>query len=204
MGMQRFVVTRERTMVIDFTIEPAADCLKREIFPAIKPKKESQPLVKAPLPSPPKQEPKIEETKEETPIISDTSEDAIPIPSKTEERIVSNEEITESSGSDGGNNLEKDQIAEAYLSANLFYIKELIAKYLQYPQIARRMGQMGRVIVSFTVTPNGDIEEIKIKQSSGFGVLDKNAVETIKKISPLSKPPSVKVVVVIPIIYHLE
>jgi len=210
MGMERFVTAKEMPILIDFTIEQPTNYPKKEV-PEVKEKKEFHSLEKVALPSspkqepssPPKQEPEIDETKE-TPIISDVSEDAAPIPAKIQDMEVSpKEEVSESSGNDIENNSGEGQIAEGYVAANLSYIKGLIAKHLRYPQIARELGLTGTVIVSFIIIPNGYIEEIKIKQSSGFGVLDKNAVEAIKKISPLSQPPPIKVKVIIPISYNL-
>lgn len=74
---------------------------------------------------------------------------------------------------------------------------------MTYPKIAREMGWEGKVTVSFVVYENGHVDGIKIIESSGIGILDKNAVETIKKVSPFPKPP-VKAELIVPIAYRLE
>ena len=57
--------------------------------------------------------------------------------------------------------------------------------------------------VSFIVYESGHVENIKILESSGFGMLDKSAVETIKRVCPLPKPP-VRAELIVPIVYKLE
>ena len=69
--------------------------------------------------------------------------------------------------------------------------------------MARKMGWSGKVLVSFIVYETGNAENIKIMESSGFAALDKNAVETIRKVCPFPKPP-VKAELIIPVVYRLE
>ncbi|MDA8388593.1 MAG: energy transducer TonB [Nitrospiraceae bacterium] len=92
---------------------------------------------------------------------------------------------------------------EAYIRENFAYIRDIIMKNLSYPRIAREMGLSGRVVVSFIVRRNGDVEDIRILEGSGCAILDKRAVETIKKVCPLPRPPA-KAQLKVPIIYRLE
>ena len=90
-----------------------------------------------------------------------------------------------------------------YISAQFILIRDRIMRSLVYPMIARKMGWSGRVKIAFTVREDGGVEDINVIESSGFTVLDKNAIETIKKSCPLPKPP-MKVALVMPVVYRLE
>lgn len=90
-----------------------------------------------------------------------------------------------------------------YIRRHFSYIRDSIQKNLNYPKIAREMGWEGKVTVSFVVCENGYVDSIKIIESSGFGILDKNAIETIKKIARFPRPP-VEAQVIIPIVYRLN
>lgn len=90
-----------------------------------------------------------------------------------------------------------------YLKKHFSYIRDLIQKSLLYPKIAKAKGWEGKVLVSLVVFEDGNIADIKVTESSGFALLDKNALETIKKASPFPKPP-VKAELTLPIVYRLE
>jgi protein TonB len=102
------------------------------------------------------------------------------------------------SGGDSG-----EAIKENYIAAQFVSIRDRILRSLVYPLVARRMGWAGRVKVAFTVLEDGNVEDISVIESSGFTVLDKNAIETIKKCCPLPKPP-MKVALIMPVVYRLE
>jgi periplasmic protein TonB len=91
---------------------------------------------------------------------------------------------------------------KVYLKQHFQYIKETIQKKIYYPGVARKMGWEGKVVVSFVVKENGDIQDIKVVESSGYQALDKNAMTTIKKAAPFPSPP-VTAEVVIPVTYQL-
>lgn len=90
-----------------------------------------------------------------------------------------------------------------YLKEHFVYIRDLIMKNISYPHMARKMGWMGKVTLSFVICESGDAEDIKIIESSGFAILDKNAVETVKKALPFPKPP-LRAEIVIPVVYRLN
>jgi periplasmic protein TonB len=90
-----------------------------------------------------------------------------------------------------------------YLREHFSYIRDKILRNIHYPSLARRMGWQGRVLLSFIVNLDGTIKEAKIVQGSGFDVLDKNAVDTVRDTAPFPKPPS-EAKLVIPITYRLE
>jgi periplasmic protein TonB len=90
----------------------------------------------------------------------------------------------------------------SYLSANFGYIRDRILKGLSYPAQARRMGWKGRVTISFTISDNGCVENIRVLESSGHEILDAHAVKVIKTCQPFPKPP-IRAEVVIPIVFRI-
>ncbi|BAF69834.1 energy transducer TonB [Nitratiruptor sp. SB155-2] len=80
-----------------------------------------------------------------------------------------------------------------FIKDNLSKIGMITQKYLYlrgYPYIAVKTRQEGVNLVEFYLHPNGDITGLKILSSSGYEVLDKNTLETIKtayKDYPLPK-----------------
>lgn len=91
---------------------------------------------------------------------------------------------------------------ERYIQANFSYIRDTVKLNTSYPDIARRMGWEGKVLVAFTVCVDGRVEDVRVIISSGFPALDKNAIKTIKRCVPFPKPP-VQVEVTLPIIFKL-
>ena len=94
-------------------------------------------------------------------------------------------------------------LTEQYLAEHYAYIRNLIMKHLKYPQIAKKMGWKGKVVVSFLIKESGRVENSKIIATSGYEVLDKNVLSVIKEVQPFPRPP-VKAELVIPITYKLE
>ncbi len=90
-----------------------------------------------------------------------------------------------------------------YLKENFSYVRDAIQKKVSYPRVARQMGWEGKVIVSFIVCADGYAKDIKIKEGSGIALLDRNAIETVKKASPFPRPP-VEAQLLIPIKYSLN
>ncbi|MDD5057557.1 MAG: energy transducer TonB [Sideroxydans sp.] len=49
-----------------------------------------------------------------------------------------------------------------------------------YPMIARRMGYHGKVVLNVEVLAEGKAGEVKLESSSGYDILDKAALQTVK------------------------
>lgn len=56
----------------------------------------------------------------------------------------------------------------------------------QYPLLARKRGWSGEVVIALNVDHNGLIDEIAIQKSSGYPVLDNNAVQTFRAIGTVT------------------
>jgi protein TonB len=66
------------------------------------------------------------------------------------------------------------------------------------------MGWEGKVLISFVLTKEGKISFLIIERSSGYKVLDENAIDTIKKVSKYFPLPPLDVKIKIPISYKLH
>ncbi len=60
----------------------------------------------------------------------------------------------------------------------------------RYPEYARRTGQEGTVDLVFAVRENGDIEDLKLLKSSGFIVLDVEALRNVRESAPFGPVPA--------------
>ena len=103
--------------------------------------------------------------------------------------------------------LEKRVEVESILS----WVKEInfqIKKIIKYPKIAKERNQSGRVLISLSLRPNGNLEDINIERSSGFKSLDQSAINSIKKLSEFASAPfeskNKLFTFILPINYELE
>lgn len=69
----------------------------------------------------------------------------------------------------------------------LNYLQTEFRLRFQYPLLAKRRGWQGRVIVAMHVLPTGKIAGLAIQESSGYPLLDHNALQTFETIG-LVKP----------------
>lgn len=92
---------------------------------------------------------------------------------------------------------------EEYLNENIALINSLIKKYLTYPNIAKKRGSEGKVLVSFTIGVNGDVSEI---QASGKvdNILKQSAIKTITRAADSFPHPQTMLALSIPISYKLK
>lgn len=65
-----------------------------------------------------------------------------------------------------------------------------IAKYKQYPILAKKTRQQGNVILQVQITGLGQLIAAQVYQSSGHELLDNQAMDMVKKATPFSHPPS--------------
>ncbi len=73
------------------------------------------------------------------------------------------------------------------------YIESLTRKIggnSRYPEYARRTGQGGTVELVFAVQENGDVENVKLLKSSGFIVLDVEALRNVRESAPFGSVPA--------------
>jgi len=95
-----------------------------------------------------------------------------------------------------------EDVQQRYRQEHLIHIRELITRRLVYPPLARRMNWSGKVVLAFTIAEDGSASAIRITETSGFTVLDKSAIETIRRVAPFPKPP-VRTEIVVPINFRM-
>lgn len=82
------------------------------------------------------------------------------------------------------------------------------AKHRQYPRMAQMRNWQGTVQVRLEVNATGQILASQISESSGFEVLDKQALDMVKKAAPLPLPPEVlrgrQFTLLVPVVFRLE
>lgn len=91
----------------------------------------------------------------------------------------------------------------AYLDEHFGFIRRQLTKSLCYPTIARQRGWSGKVLIAFTIDPDGLVDQMEIKKSCGISLLDKSALSTVRSAGPFPKPP-MPVRIIIPILYQLN
>lgn len=98
----------------------------------------------------------------------------------------------------------KDEDIDGYLKELIRYLNQQARERDLYPPIAKRLKIEGQVVVRVTINEDGTIEEnsMMIVESSGYNVLDKGALDILKKLQPLKKPPK-RITVEIPIVFQI-
>ncbi len=90
-----------------------------------------------------------------------------------------------------------------YLKEHFVYIRDRITSSISYPHMARKMGWCGQVKIAFVVCEDGGVNDVRVVESSGFSLLDRNAVETVKNVAPFPSPP-IKAEIQMAITYRLK
>ncbi len=80
-----------------------------------------------------------------------------------------------------------------------------LQRYFRYPPLARRMGWQGEVWLRFDMHDDGAIAAIQVARSSGYDLLDEDAVHTLQQVAHLTKAPPGRRLqgLEIPVIYRL-
>lgn len=90
-----------------------------------------------------------------------------------------------------------------YRRSNFSAIRDTIFANLRYPNLARRRGWSGKVDVSFVIKPDGSIGELQILSSSGYPLLDEQALDAIRQSGPFT-PPRTTALLVMPVTFQLN
>jgi periplasmic protein TonB len=64
------------------------------------------------------------------------------------------------------------------------YIASIISRNTRYPRFAEELGISGTVVLEFVVSKEGVVNDVAIVKSSGYDILDKDAIKTVKISSP--------------------
>ena len=111
--------------------------------------------------------------------------------------VIANE-LPALSGSDAAGSNEKD--AAARVRARVL---NDLARHFYYPPIARMRAWEGRVMLAFHVEQDGLLHEPRLVHSSGFGVLDQAALNSLRKVVRVADAGGLRLDMEIPVIYRL-
>lgn len=73
-----------------------------------------------------------------------------------------------------------------------------------YPKVAQRRGYEGRVLLEVEILETGEVDEVKIVASSGFRVLDKEAVRWVNTNPFLHGPNREKRTYLVPVVFNFD
>jgi periplasmic protein TonB len=74
---------------------------------------------------------------------------------------------------------------------------------LQYPAMAKRMNWQGQASIGFILHPSGEVTNLVVEKSSGFPVLDKQAIAAVQAAAPFIGP-TTQLTMTLPIRFHLD
>lgn len=122
---------------------------------------------------------------------------------KEEGRPASGADAVSTSALPGGGGRLLDYGRAGKVERDFSFIRDGVVRHVSYPDRARRMGWEGRVVLSFTVLEGGSVQDVRVTESSGHGVLDENARDAVIKARFSRKVPY-RLTVVLPVEYRLE
>jgi periplasmic protein TonB len=218
------VIPRQKILVLDFSIQQQSDSIQNR--PAIPGPQPSAPAVREPLPEipaerrPAPQEARVEPVKKtvkkpapkvqragnveaHVPVQVSPAGSAEPAASLPSGALRPGIAAASPGGASSQGSGEGDYIRKRYLKEHFAFIHRILNSKRSYPKIAQRMGWAGTVKVSFVICTDGTVKDVRVLSNSGFEVLDRNAVDTVKNCAPYPAPP-VMAEIVVPIIYRLE
>lgn len=95
-------------------------------------------------------------------------------------------------------------VEEQYLENHLSTIRDILVKYRKYPSQAARLKQEGALKVTFRLKQNGEVEDIRVVSSSGYEILDEDALALIQKSAEYFPKPPKSVRITVPLNYTLK
>lgn len=102
-------------------------------------------------------------------------------------------------------NLSQDHTSQKKISNEaLARIRSMIQNSLSYPAIARKLKKEGVVLISFSLSVSGHIDNLRLLESSGSSALDKRALQTVSLLDGEYPQLSKKVDLKIPISFSLQ
>lgn len=101
-------------------------------------------------------------------------------------------------------NVPQVNLEEQYLDDHLSTIRDILVKYRKYPSQAVRLKQEGSVKVTFRLKQNGEVEDVRVVGSSGYEILDEDALSLIQKTAEYFPKPPKTVRITVPLNYTLK
>jgi protein TonB len=162
---------------------------KTQQAPAPKVEPHVLPPVTNPVPEPVKPSPPPVMTAPPTPEPPKEATPVVPTPEPVRPKGPSEQELENSRGNYGS------------------LLSREFAKYKQYPRLAQMRGWQGTVKVELHIDTTGNIRSSSVIESSNYEVLDKQALEMVRKATPLPQPPEAlrgrEFTIIVPINFRL-
>ncbi|WP_303851279.1 energy transducer TonB [Seleniivibrio woodruffii] len=79
-----------------------------------------------------------------------------------------------------------------------------LEKNKYYPMMARRRGMEGTVKMKLVIAPNGSLVESQVVASSGYDILDGEALKLVRSVFPIKHNSDKQISVVVPVTYKLQ
>ena len=87
-------------------------------------------------------------------------------------------------------------------------LQSWLGKHKKYPRRARVRRQEGTVLLHLVIDRDGSLREYRIKESSGYDLLDRAAIAMIERAQPLPRFPDsldrTRIVLVVPVQFVLR
>lgn len=139
--------------------------------------------------------PQIEINEQTEDICHDLSEEFLAVEEDSPLEIFSEKEFSEPEKKDeerGSADVEKIDIPEPDNEAMLRYqdmVKQKIESRRRYPSWARRQNMQGVSHIVFKLLPDGSASDLRLIKSSGFSILDNEALSTVGRAAPFDPMP---------------
>jgi protein TonB len=83
------------------------------------------------------------------------------------------------------------QSAAAYATSHSYFdmVRFQVERHKQYPDTARLRQIEGQVVIRFVITPEGEVQALRLARASGCCDLDDAALRAVQDAAPFPKPP---------------
>lgn len=140
-------------------------------LPVIQPKAETPPPVHIAEPPPPQVIAAVPKASEPTPAVTVPSPPTVPVVEPQPKSVNPPPDL--------------DAVRSNYGSV----LSREFAKHKQYPRVAQMRGWQGTSRIELQIDATGTVTAVNIAESSGFEILDKQAIESVRKALPLPPIP---------------
>ena len=107
--------------------------------------------------------------------------------------------------------VEYRQVQYRRTQADYGWLRDMLWKRIEelkrYPTLARTNHWEGKVIVQAIIKADGTVGDVRVAESSGYALLDQEALVVMRKASPLAlkyQLEKASITILVPISYHLE
>lgn len=93
---------------------------------------------------------------------------------------------------------------QQYLDDHLSAIRDILIRYRKYPNRALLLKQEGQAKISFRLNGNGEVDDIRILETTGYEILDDDARALIQKTARYFPKPPKPIRITVPLNYKIR